>query len=347
MSAILGAALCLVGGATAAVPAGAAPPAGSGAVSAAEGTIVPDPSWTCGSAQGIVPPTAGELVLRATLRVGPVNDIGATQYGNRRVHDVTGGTFTGDRIQGSVLTGGLDFELTLATGSIELEQVGMLRASDGTLIYLRTCGVAPADESVVRIVPDFEAPNASPHAWLNTGSFVGTRVVDAAAGTLELAIYDVSGVTSTEPSVQLDDPAGVPDQTWDCLAATGTRGATVFTETVTLGSSQSVGASKRGTRNVIPITGGRMSGRVAGTVRPGGADYQLIGGTSTLDARYTLATNDGEFIIVRNCGPFGRLVPVFETRAAGPYAFLNTGAWLSSDPGMAGGGVTLTFYERR
>ncbi|XYH95507.1 hypothetical protein ACMHYB_48160 [Sorangium sp. So ce1128] len=51
--------------------------------------------------------------------------------------------------------------------------------------------------------------------------------------------------------------------------------------------------------------------------------------------------------MVRNCGPFGALVPVFEARADGPYTILNTKAYVSSDPGPASGGVSLTFYERR
>ena len=56
---------------------------------------------------------------------------------------------------------------------------------------------------------------------------------------------------------------------------------------------------------------------------------------------------EGEVIVVRNCGPFGALVPVFETRADGPYAVLNTKQYVSSDPGSAAGGVSLTFYERK
>jgi len=317
------------------------PPNGSDA------TVVPDASWTCGMPDGIAPPARGQLVLRATLRLGAVHDVGTTQYGRRRVIDVTDGTFTGDRVSGTVLTGGLDLELTLSNGAVELEEIDMLRTGDGTLIYLRSCGVAPAGDSTVRIVPDFEAPNSSAYAWLNTGTFAGTRVINAAAGTIELAVYDVSTVTPADPRIRLKDPEGVPNQSWACSAATGTRGAAVFSESVTLGSGLTVGASKRGTRNVIPITGGTASGRVTGSVLPGGADYQLIGSSVTLDARYTLSTTDGEFILVRNCGPIGQLVPVFETRAAGAYAFLNANTWLSSDPTTAAGGVGLTFYERK
>ncbi|WP_437724756.1 DUF3237 domain-containing protein [Sorangium sp. So ce861] len=317
-----------------------------------DATIVPDPSWTCGMPDGIPLPTRGELVFRATLELGETHDVGTTQFGRRRLLDVTGGTLEGDKIQATFLTGGMDLELTLSNGSVELEEINILRASDGTLILLRTCGVAAAGDSVVRIVPDFEVAQSSSLAWLNTGKFAGTRVVDAEAGTIQLDVYDIADVAAAEPKVQLKDPEGVPHQSWECSTATGARGSSVFTETVTLGSSISVGASKRGTRNIIPITGGTVTGGMllsglSGSVLPGGADYQLIGSSTILDARYALSSSDGEVIVVRNCGPFGALVPVFETRADGPYAILNTKSYVSSDPGGAAGGVSLTFYERK
>ncbi|WP_437953383.1 DUF3237 domain-containing protein [Sorangium sp. So ce296] len=325
---------------------------GGGGGGVDEATIVPDPSWTCGMPGGIPLPTRGELVFRATLQLGEIHDVGTTQFGRRRLLDVKGGTLEGDKIQATFLTGGMDLELTLSNGSVELEEINILRASDGTLIYLRSCGVAAAGDSVVRVVPDFEVAQSSSLAWLNTGKFAGTRVVDAEAGTLQLDVYDISKVAAAEPKIQLKDPEGVPHQSWECSTATGARGSSVFTESVTLGSSISVGASKRGTRNIIPITGGTVTGGMllsglSGSVLPGGADYQLIGASTVLDARYALSSSDGEVIVVRNCGPFGALVPVFETRADGPYAILNTKSYVSSDPGGAAGGVSLTFYERK
>lgn len=308
-------------------------------------TIVPDPSWTCGAPAGIVDPELGELVFEASLEVGEVYAVGVTQYGERRVLDIADGATVG-AFEATFLNGGLDLELTLTNGAVELEQVNMLRASDGSLIYMRSCGVAPTGSSEVRIIPDFEVANSSSLAWLNTGKFVGTRAFDPATKAIQLAVYDVSDVLPGGAEVKLSDPVDDWDQPSECSTQTGSPGATVFTETVTLGGSLSVGASKRGTRNVIPITGGTVSGRFAGEVLPGGADYQLIAGTTVLDARYVLKSDDGEFVVVRNCGPFGALIPWFEARADGPYAFLNTGEFLSSDPGAAGGGVSITFYER-
>jgi hypothetical protein len=105
-----------------------------------------------------------------------------------------------------------------------------------------------------------------------------------------------------------------------------------------------VGATKKGNRNIIPITGGTVSGKITGKVLPGGADYQNLANPATIDARYLWQTSDGEVIIVRNGGSFGLLAPSFEARVDGKYAWLNSGLYLSSNPGMGTGGVALTFY---
>lgn len=57
------------------------------------------------------------------------------------------------------------------------------------------------------------------------------------------------------------------------------------------------------TRRFIPITGGTVSGEHAGTVIPGGADWQTIGpnGVIDLEARYGLLL-DGEAVEIRSTG---------------------------------------------
>ena len=63
-----------------------------------------------------------------------------------------------------------------------------------------------------------------------------------------------------------------------------------------------------------------------------------------IDARYLWQTNDGDIIIVRNTGS-GTLVPTFEVRTDSAYAWLNTGYFLSSPPGIRPGGVGITIYQ--
>lgn len=319
---------------------------GSAGAGSTETTLVPDPSWTCGMPDGIPSPTSGTLAFSVSLTVSATHNVGNTQYGKRRQLDVSGGTITGDKIKGTVLTGGLDYELTLSTGAMELEEVLVYKTSDNTSIFVRNCGVAAPGDQAVRIVPDIEAPTSGSYAWLNTTKLVGTRVVSGNKITLE--IYDVSKASASATKVQLKDPAGVPNTSWDCVSGTGSKGESVFTENVSLGASFSVNNAKRGSRNIIPITGGTTTGKVAGKILDGGADYQLaVASGSTLDARYTLAPSDGAFIIVRNCGPINALVPAFEAAVDGPYKFLNDGKFLSSAPGSGAGGVSITFYERK
>src|SRR5688572_4333165 len=141
--------------------------------------IVPHESWSCGLPGGIPRPERGTLVFEAEMKLDRVADLGRTQYGRRQVAVVQGGTLGGGRLTGAVMTGALDFELTLANGVVEIEQILVLRTSDGRYVYLRAAGTGP-DAGDVRLVMDFEAPTASDVAWLNTGTYVGRRVLNAA-----------------------------------------------------------------------------------------------------------------------------------------------------------------------
>lgn len=311
--------------------------------------LVPHKSWPCGMEEGIPVPEHGVPVLEANIKLDQGYEVGKTPYGQRTVFVIHGGTVSGGKITGSVLPGGLDFQLRFSNGGVEIEEIFVLRTDDGKYIYLRIAGTA-ADQGDVRIVPDFEAPNASTYAWLNSGKYVGRRILDVAAKTMRLSVYDVSGVeikANVSNSVHVMKPADVQDQPWDFrkAAAQEKRGDQLISENVTLGASQSVGATKRGTRNIIPITGGTLSGKVTGKVLPGGADYQNLASPATIDARYLWQTSDGEVIIVRNGGSFGLLAPSFEVRMDSKYAWLNRGLYLSSNPGPGSGGVMLIFYE--
>ena len=79
----------------------------------------------------------------------------------------------------------------------------------------------------------------------------------------------------------------------------------LFKAEISLAPPQELGDTPQGRRRIIGITGGRFSGeRLSGRVLPGGADWQVIrsDGVADLDARYTLETQDGALIYVRNRG---------------------------------------------
>jgi hypothetical protein len=310
-------------------------------------TLIPHPTWDCAMPQGIPRQETGALVFEIDIPLERVADVGRTPFGMRRVAVGLEGSVKGPKLSGTVTPGALDFELTLANETVEIEQALVLQASDGSYIYARNAGTGP-NAADVRVVMDFEAPNDSEHAWLNAGRFVARRELNSSAKALSLRIYDVSSVAvSAVNALAITKPAAIAAQPWDYRRkdASEQQGEPLITENVTLGASQSVGSTKRGVRNIIPITGGTLSGRLTGKILMGGADYQILSPPATIDAHYLWQTDDGEIIIVRNGGSFGSLVPTFETRVDGPYAYLNTGRYSSSNPGRGQGGVTLTFYE--
>lgn len=109
---------------------------------------------------------------------------------------------------------------------------------------------------------------------------------------------------------------------------------------VQVGPPLELGETTSGRRRIIPIVGGRFEGpALKGTILPGGADWQMIrrDGVAQIEARYTLQTDDGQLIYIRNDGlrhappdvmtqlmagqivdpslVYFRTVPIFETAA--------------------------------
>ena len=73
----------------------------------------------------------------------------------------------------------------------------------------------------------------------------------------------------------------------------------LMTLTLTVNGTQSIGATPNGNRRVGLVAGGKFEGpKLRGTVLPGGTDW-IIGrhdGSTTLDVRIVLETNDGAAI---------------------------------------------------
>ena len=92
----------------------------------------------------------------------------------------------------------------------------------------------------------------------------------------------------------------------DAAAAQQTPRLTLaFEARVQVGPPMEVGDVAHGRRRIVPILGGTFEGPgIKGTVRSGGADWQIIrpDGFSELDTRYTLETDKGQIIYVQNAG---------------------------------------------
>jgi hypothetical protein len=71
-----------------------------------------------------------------------------------------------------------------------------------------------------------------------------------------------------------------------------------------LGALEDHGVTRAGHRRVVPILGGRVTGRFAADLLPGGADWQLVrpDGAIEIDTRYSARTADGGHVYIRTFG---------------------------------------------
>jgi len=132
---------------------------------------------------------------------------------------------------------------------------------------------------------------------------------------------------------------------------------------VTLGEVYTVGETPHGKRVVIPITGGTFEGPLLkGIILNGGADYQLAssdGKRTELEAIYSIKTDDGTYIHVRNRGIIAndkdaeghptfyfKAAPQFEAPFDSPYAWLNNAIYVCQPEwGQQFAGIVLNVWK--
>ena len=128
------------------------------------------------------------LTMQLSVDYAGIKSIGQTPGGLRRIAPVTGGTFTGKRLRGTV-QGGADWVLNRADAVMVIDVRLTLETDDGVLIYLAYQGrflakpevmsrfgkgelLAPHEYSLA-MTARFEC-GAERYAWLNNAIVVGT-----------------------------------------------------------------------------------------------------------------------------------------------------------------------------
>ncbi|MBW9120025.1 DUF3237 domain-containing protein [Microbacterium trichothecenolyticum] len=71
-----------------------------------------------------------------------------------------------------------------------------------------------------------------------------------------------------------------------------------------LGPLEDHGMTRAGHRRIIPVIGGTVTGAFAGTILPGGADWQTVraDGSIEIDGRYSARGDDGSLLYIRAQG---------------------------------------------
>ncbi len=137
-----------------------------------------------------------EFVYAAAITIGEVQEVGETHLGQRRIIPITGGTFEGPGLRGTILSGGADWQVIRADGTAALEARYTMQTDSGALIYVVNTGFRHGPPEVLarlaageevdpalyyfRASPVFEVADPA-LAWLNQTIFVasGRRRVDA------------------------------------------------------------------------------------------------------------------------------------------------------------------------
>jgi hypothetical protein len=121
------------------------------------------------------------------LGVRPMQQLGATPGGTRRVAAVSGGTFRGERLRGEVLEGGSDWQV-VRSDAVTLDVRLVLKTDDGAMIGMRYPGLRHGPPEVMsrldrgepvspgdyyfRSQPVFET-SAPRYEWLNRVLAIG------------------------------------------------------------------------------------------------------------------------------------------------------------------------------
>ncbi len=93
------------------------------------------------------------LLMVMHVNVAPALNIGAVPYGSRRLAPVSGGTFEGPRLRGTILSGSsADWLLLRSDGVLELDLRCTLRTDDGALILMRSFGLRHGPPEVIAAI---------------------------------------------------------------------------------------------------------------------------------------------------------------------------------------------------
>jgi hypothetical protein len=130
-----------------------------------------------------------EFAFEEIVTLGQGIPVGETPRGRRNIVPITGGTFSGPGIEGTIIAGGWDWQLTRADGCTEIEADYMIKTNDGVVINVvnvgALCPPGPGATMPPKTQPRFEAPSGR-YDWLNRSAFIGT--LEIAPGSVGPAV---------------------------------------------------------------------------------------------------------------------------------------------------------------
>ena len=146
-----------------------------------------------------------QLLYTSEIEIEAPLQVGHSPCGERRIINITGGSFSGPRLSGQVLRGGADWQIVLKDGLTQVDARYTLQTDDGALIYITNWGLRHGSKEAIarmgageyvdpneyyfRTHPRFET-GAPKYDWLN-------KVISVAAGErladkVIITVYEVT-----------------------------------------------------------------------------------------------------------------------------------------------------------
>jgi hypothetical protein len=87
------------------------------------------------------PPPALVPMMQIRCEVGELVSLGLAKYGERRYVPLGGGTVRGPELNGTLVEGGVDWQVNRADGVLDIAAHYVIRADDGALIEVQSEGM--------------------------------------------------------------------------------------------------------------------------------------------------------------------------------------------------------------
>jgi hypothetical protein len=97
----------------------------------------------------IATPPKTRFAFAIKAKVGPIQDLGQTARGHRRIIDILGGEVAGPMLDGEILPGGADWQIVRPDGTIEVVARYTIRARSGALVYVQNDGLRVASPEIL------------------------------------------------------------------------------------------------------------------------------------------------------------------------------------------------------
>jgi hypothetical protein len=137
--------------------------------------------------------------------VGTLVSLGQAKHGERRYVPLLGGTVQGPELNGTIVEGGVDWQINRSDGVLDIAAHYVIRADDGALIEVQSDGMRHGKPEVMARLARGEAVAASEYffrtlirfttgapAWLHLNKVMALAVGQRQASLVLLDVYRIT-----------------------------------------------------------------------------------------------------------------------------------------------------------